>query len=110
MIHGRFRQEKDSKHNGFIYFVAINGLSGNNNVSLGRNLIVVKIKMKICSYTIAKVCVDITVYPCRGYCEIYEHLSPKNNFRIREEADIPNCDFCTLFFALFVADWFLGAP
>lgn len=62
MIHGRFRQEKDSKHNGFIYFVAITCLSGNNNVSLGRNLIGVKIKMKNV-HAIAKVCVYITVNP-----------------------------------------------
>lgn len=64
-------------------FVAITCLSGNNNVSLGRNLIGVKIKMKNV-HAIAKVCVDITVNPwlC-GYYEIYEHLSPKNNFRIR---------------------------
>lgn len=56
MIHVRFRQEKDSKHNGFIYFVAITCLSGNNNVSLGRNLIGVKIKMKICSNHCQSLC------------------------------------------------------
>lgn len=51
-----FRKKKDSKRNGFIYFVAINDLSGNNNVSLGRNLIGVKIKMKICSYHCQSLC------------------------------------------------------
>lgn len=51
-----FRKKKDSKRNGFIYFVAINGLSGNNNVSLGRYLIGVKIKMKICSYHCQSLC------------------------------------------------------
>lgn len=45
-----FRKKKDSKCNGFIYFVVINGLLGNNNVLLGCNLIGVKIKMKICLY------------------------------------------------------------
>lgn len=51
-----FRKKKDSKRNGFIYFVAINGLSGNNNVSLGRYLIGVKIKMKISSYHCQSLC------------------------------------------------------
>lgn len=31
-------------------------------------------------------------------------------FGLDSESDIPNCDLFTLFFALFVADWFLGAP